>query len=197
MAGVTTAGGAASVAIASTVSALPPGGSIGWAHVAIALVLPTVSFALYLAMMVLFARDLIVRRRRGVRGPALSARDAPPPRVTIFKPLSGCDEDLAQNLESFARIDYPSFEILLGVADLRDPALTLARRFVAEHPGLDARVVVTDPQATINPKVAQLVDLERIAKGDIYVISDSNVRVSPRYLWSLVSVLGDERVGMV
>jgi hypothetical protein len=38
------------------------------------------------------------------------------PRVTLFKPLAGRDDDLDANLESFARIDYPSFEILFGVA---------------------------------------------------------------------------------
>jgi ceramide glucosyltransferase len=117
--------------------------------------------------------------------------------VTIFKPLAGTDDDLEANLESFARIDYPSFEILFGVASASDPALPAARRFAARHAKLDVRIVITDPDAATNPKVAQLVGLERAATGDVYVISDSNVRVSPRYLWSLVSELADERVGMV
>ena len=45
--------------------------------------------------------------------------------------------------------------------------------------------------------MAQLVGLERAATGDVYVISDSNVRVRPDYLWSLVAELADERVGLV
>jgi ceramide glucosyltransferase len=170
---------------------------VGWLHNAIALTLTLASLTLYLAMMGLFAFDLVSRRARRLEGQAAGRGLARAPRVSIFKPLSGCDEDLEGNLESFARIDYPCFEILLGVADLSDPALPLARRFLAEHPKLDAHLVVTDPFVTTNPKVAQLVGLERVAKGDVYVISDSNVRVSQHYLWSLVAELGDERVGMV
>jgi ceramide glucosyltransferase len=158
-------------------------------HLAVALT--AASLALYATMMLLFARGL-VRRRKQVRAPMDRA-----PRVTIFKPLAGQDDDLEQNLESFARIDYPSFEILFGVASPNDPAMAVARRFLARHPRLHARIVVTDPDAAINPKVAQLVGLERVATGDVYVISDSNVRVRPGYLWALVGELADERVGMV
>jgi ceramide glucosyltransferase len=158
-------------------------------HLAVALT--AASLALYTTMMLLFARGMF---RRRVRRPAALDRA---PRVTIFKPLAGRDDDLLANLESFARIDYPSFEILLGVASADDPAYAVARRFAARHPRLDARVVLTDREATINPKVAQLVGLEREATGDVYVISDSNVRVRPTYLWSLVAELADERVGMV
>ncbi len=159
--------------------------------VPLAVALTATSLALYAAMMALFARGMWARRRGG------RASMDRAPRVTLFKPLAGRDDDLEANLESFARIDYPSFEILLGVASPGDPAFLVARRFVARHPKLDARVVLTDPEAAINPKVAQLVGLERAATGEVYVISDSNVRVRPGYLWSLVAELTDPAVGMV
>jgi ceramide glucosyltransferase len=158
-------------------------------HLAVALT--ATSLALYGTMMLLFARGMWVRHRRK-RSPVDRA-----PRVTLFKPLAGQDDDLEANLESFAHIDYPSFEVLFGIASPDDPAFPVARRFVARHPRLDARVVLTDPDAAINPKVAQLVGLDRAATGEIYVISDSNVRVGPGYLWSLVAELDDPRVGMV
>lgn len=152
--------------------------------------LTAASLLLYATMMFLFARAMWRRRRRGP--PSVDRA----PRVSVFKPLAGRDDDLVANLESFARIDYPSFELLLGVASAEDPAYDTARRFVARHPRVEARVVLTDGEAAVNPKVAQLVGLERIATGDVYVISDSNVRVPPTYLWSLVGELADERVGM-
>jgi len=159
-------------------------------HLAVALT--AASLALYLTMMGLFLGRMALRRRQRRREGVARA-----PRVTLFKPLAGHDDELEANLESFARIDYPSFEILLGVASPSDPAYAAARRFVARHRRLHARLVVTDRDAAINPKVAQLVGLERVATGDVYVISDSNVRVGPGYLWSLVEELADERVGMV
>src|SRR5262249_47017189 len=56
--------------------------------------------------------------------------------------------------------------------------------------------VITDPRAAMNPKVAQLIGLERVATGEVLVISDSNVRVAPGYLFDLVSELGDD-IGIV
>ncbi|HLK38331.1 MAG TPA: glycosyltransferase [Polyangiaceae bacterium] len=159
------------------------------AHMSV--LLTAVSFGLYAAMMTLFARAMSKRRAEA------PARNDRAPRVTIFKPLAGIDDDLEDNLASFARIDYPSFEILLGVAGASDPALVAAKRFVQAHPRLDARIVVTDRDAAINPKVAQLIGLEREATGEVYVISDSNVRVGDRYLGSLAAEFADERVGMV
>ena len=157
----------------------------------IAVATTAASFALYGSMMALFLRAMLNRRRRS------RAAVERAPRVTIFKPLAGLDDDLEDNLESFARIDYPSFEILLGVASVSDAAYPAVRRFIERHPRVAARIVVTDPEAATNPKVAQLVMLDRVATGEIYVISDSNVRVSPTYLWSLVAELNDDRVGMV
>jgi ceramide glucosyltransferase len=159
--------------------------------VLIAVAMTIASLVVYLAMMAIFVGAMLGRGARRV-APLDKA-----PRVTIFKPLAGHDDDLEENLESFAGIDYPAFELLLGVASRGDPACAAARRFMARHPGLSIRLVVTDPDAAYNPKVAQLVGLERVATGDIYVISDSNVRVRPRYLWSLVAELSDPRVGMV
>lgn len=158
-------------------------------HLAVGLT--AASLALYGTMMFLFARGMLARRGR--KRPELDRA----PRVSILKPLAGMDDDLEPNLESFARIDYPSFEILFGVASIEDPAYVVARRFVARHPRLHVRMVVTDPDASLNPKVAQLVGLEREATGDVLVVSDSNVRVPPDYLWSLVGQLADERVGVV
>lgn len=158
-------------------------------HLAVALT--AASLGLYVTMMSLFARGMMSRREQRRRELDRA------PRVSILKPLAGTDDELEVNLESFARIDYPAFEVLFGVARMDDPACAVARRFLARHPRLHARLVVTDPDASLNPKVAQLVGLERVATGEVLVISDSNVRVGPDYLWSLVGQLADETVGMV
>src|SRR4029077_16775291 len=101
----------------------------------IAVAMTAASFALYGAMMALFVWAMLRRRHR----PRVAVDRAP--RVTIFKPLAGLDDDLEGNLESFAGIDYPSFEILLGVASVSDPAYAAARRFIDRNPRVTARVV--------------------------------------------------------
>ena len=154
------------------------------------LVPTAISGVLYLTMMGAFG--VAMRRRR--RAPRIELARAP--RVTIFKPLAGDDDELADNLASFARIDYPEYDLLFGVASLDDAALPVARRFLARHPHVQARVIVTDASHAVNPKVAQLVSLDRHARGEIVVISDSNVRVGPSYLWSLVRELSEPGVGL-
>ncbi len=59
------------------------------------------------------------------------------------------------------------------------------------------RLIVTDPDAATNPKVAQLLALERAASGEVVVVSDSNVRVTPRYLDPLLAELSFPGVGAV
>lgn len=117
--------------------------------------------------------------------------------VSILKPLAGRDDDLDANLESFASLEGHSYEILLGVASRRDPAYRAACAFVARHPEIEARVIVTNPRAAINPKVAQLVGLAAEARGEVLVTSDSNVRVRPDYLAHLLAPLRDARCGLV
>jgi ceramide glucosyltransferase len=147
------------------------------------------SAALYLTMVTGF---LAAMARR-------PARLAPPdrPRVSILKPLSGADDELAENLASFAELAYPDYEILLGVASMEDPAYQIARRFVVKQGPQRARLIVTNPDEATNPKVAQLLALERAATGSIVVISDSNVRVTAGYLGPLVSELSRPGVAVV
>src|SRR5580658_4436434 len=94
----------------------------------VAVVLAAASLALYGPMMGLFWGAIVKRRKQ-----AAGARPGQPSalRVSILKPLAGCDDDLAANLESFARIEYTSFGALLGVADAGDPAFAVARHFLA------------------------------------------------------------------
>src|SRR5262245_61827242 len=104
--------------------------------------LVAVSAALYVTMVAAF----VVTMRRSRR------RQKPQqwPRVSILKPLAGIDDELEQNLASFAALDYPDYEILLGVASPDDRAYPLARRFVERVGHLRARLLVTDPDAANN-----------------------------------------------
>ena len=153
--------------------------------------LAVLDIAVYVVLMTLFLVALR-RSRRARRRPVDRASS-----VTIFKPLSGADDELAANLESFAQLDYPGFEILFGVASIDDPAFAVARAFVARHREVAARLFVTDPNAAQNPKVAQLVELAARARGELFVVSDSNVRVPKNYLWSLLSEMSRPGVGLV
>jgi ceramide glucosyltransferase len=118
------------------------------------------------------------------------------PRVSILKPLAGIDDEIEDNLASLADLDYPDYEILIGVASMDDAAFPAARRFVAQVGPEKARLFLTDPDQATNPKIAQLLTLERAATGAILLISDSNVRATRDYLKPLVAELLRPRVAI-
>jgi len=96
------------------------------------------------------------------------------------------DDGMAENLESFYRIDYPAFEILFAVDDFRDPCIGLLRSFQAKYPKIRTTIVATGHPPFENPKVHKLARLESKSRGKLFWATDSNVRVAPDTLRRLV-----------
>lgn len=119
------------------------------------------------------------------------------PAITVLKPVKGAEEGLYENLASFARQDYPEFELLIGADDPRDPALVIARRVKADHPAARIQVHSGARNLGLNPKVNLLAALSDHARHAHLLISDSNVRVGPQYLRETAAELADPEVGMV
>ena len=119
------------------------------------------------------------------------------PPLTIFKPLKGQDEGLEENLRSFFRQDYPTFQLLFGVAEATDPAIEVVERLMREFPDRDAHLVVGTPAFGLNPKVENLAAMEPHRRHETILISDSNVRVRPTYLRETACYLADPGVGLV
>ena len=80
-----------------------------------------------------------------------------------------------------------------------DPAVEVARRVMHRFPATAFRLVVGGGTgaALANPKVDRLVAAFRHARGEILVVSDSNVRVAPGDLAQLVAAFEDPQVGCV
>jgi ceramide glucosyltransferase len=156
------------------------------------LCLVAASSGVYVTMVAAFLAGMV---RRTSHSP--ETHSWKPPRVSILKPLAGCDEELAANLASFSALTYPDYEILFGVPSADDPAAHVVRSFLDEFPQIAARMLVTRADDAKNPKVAQLLSLERAATGAVLVVSDSNVRVAPGYLDQLVAELRKTNVALV
>lgn len=116
--------------------------------------------------------------------------------ISILKPLCGVDDDLPGNLETFAALDYPNYEVVLGVKDRKDPAYPVALEAAARWPGR-FRVVIQRGEPGLNPKVNQLITLSKAAKHDILLVSDSNIKVLPHYLTEIAAIFQDPEVGCV
>jgi ceramide glucosyltransferase len=119
------------------------------------------------------------------------------PALSILKPLSGLDDDLEANLESFAAADYPQLQIIFCAIDPQDPAIDVARRVAARHPQRDILIMWGRKSAAANPKVANLERMLPHARYDLCLLSDSNVRLAPGDLAELVAAFDDRSVGLV
>ncbi|MFM8470658.1 MAG: glycosyltransferase [Limisphaerales bacterium] len=120
------------------------------------------------------------------------------PGVTLLKPLKGLDPETRGCLESWFRQDYRGpVQILIGVADEKDSVCELVRRLIAEHPQVNAQLVVCAEQLGPNAKVSTLTHLERLAQQDHFVVSDADTRVPPDFLAQVIQPLRDPQAGLV
>lgn len=129
----------------------------------------------------------------------LGERPRPPvrPPVSVLKPLCGEEPYLADNLRSFCNQDYPSLQLVFGLADTADPALATVQRVAVEFAGADIAVVVDPLAHGRNLKIGNLLNMLPRADREILVIADSDVRVASGYLDDVVAPLADPSVGLV
>jgi ceramide glucosyltransferase len=116
------------------------------------------------------------------------------PPVSCLKPVKGFDEDAYENYASFCRQDYPDYEILFCV-DKGDPTVPVLERLVRDFPERRIRLLFGSGRDAVNDKVARLTRLVSEAQHDIFVITDSDVRVQPDYLRTIVAPFRDPKVG--
>jgi ceramide glucosyltransferase len=120
------------------------------------------------------------------------------PAVSILKPLKGADHEMYEALRSHCRQQFPpEYEIIFGVNDAHDPAVQVVSRVVAEFPERNIRMVVCAKRLGANGKVSSLAQLAPVAKHDFLLVNDSDIRVSPDYLRTILTELSSQGAGMV
>ncbi len=127
-------------------------------------------------------------------GLPIDNRTAHWPRISVFKPLHGLDDGLRDNLESFVHHDYPDLELLCCSDDAANAAYAVAEQVRQQTGDL---LLCTAPCDTANPKIANFEKLATAARGELVLLSDSNVRLRRGELRQLVAPFDDPLVGLV
>ncbi len=120
------------------------------------------------------------------------------PGITLLKPLKGVDEYTSECLMSWLQQDYPGpVQMLCGVASRVDPVCDIVRRLIQENPAIDIQLVICDPSLGANAKVSTLIQIERLARYETVVISDSDVFAPSHLLANLASRFAANQPGLI
>jgi ceramide glucosyltransferase len=118
--------------------------------------------------------------------------------LTLLKPLCGAEPGLEANLTSFCNQDYPGpTQIILAIQDPADPAATVAKRLIAAFPHLDIDLTLDARSRGANRKISNTINCISLSRGEVVVLSDSDIRVGPTYLQQITAALQASGVGLV
>jgi ceramide glucosyltransferase len=118
--------------------------------------------------------------------------------VSILKPLFRAEARLSENIETFFHQDYPArVQFVFGVQDPHDSAIPVIKSLIERYPALDIQLVVNCASHGLNRKVSNLINMGRVARHQVIVVSDSDVAVGPAYLRALAAELAEPGVGAV
>jgi ceramide glucosyltransferase len=119
-----------------------------------------------------------------------------PPGISVLKPIRGLDPDMPAAFDSQVSQDYLPFELLFGIQSSKDPALREIEQLRAAYPDRDIQLHV-GAEPSLNRKVGVLQRLATQAKYPLWVVNDSDIRVTPDYLAEVSAPLIDPSIGIV
>ncbi len=129
---------------------------------------------------------LAARRFFSAASPPPSVNYAP---VSIMIPLCGADFKAYENYASICRQQYPEFQMVFGVRDAQDSSVDLVRQLEADFPQIPIDLVVSGEEIGPNPKVNNLNNMLPHTRHDIIVLLDSDIRLGPDFLKTVIAEL--------
>ena len=134
-----------------------------------------------------FGSIIVVLVRFG-RSPRADLRQLDGRGVSILRPVCGLENFIEETLRSTFQLDHPNCEALFCVAHADDPVVPLVHRLIAEHPHVDARLLIGNSEVSGNPKLNNLIKGWDAARHDWILMVDSNVLMPRDHIQRMKSV---------
>jgi ceramide glucosyltransferase len=128
------------------------------------------------------------RARRGRDNPSVIAADTVNlPPISVLRPVRGLDPYDELTLRSSFELAYAQYELILCCEDHDDAIVPVIRRLIAQHPHVDAKLLIGRDTLSSNPKLNNLIKGWREARHAWVVMADSNVLMPRDYLQRLLA----------
>jgi ceramide glucosyltransferase len=134
-------------------------------------------------------------RKKLLEKPKLPDSQLPP--VSILKPLKGVDPSIWECFCSHCEQQYPQFQLIFGVSEPGDPAIEVVRKLQTKYPGLAIDLTVCEQVLGANTKLSNLAQMLPLARHEMLLVNDSDIRVPADYLRAVMTPLVNTSVGLV
>lgn len=130
-------------------------------------------------------------KRDYLKDPARRVDESPRPTALVILPVKGIDYEMEKNFLSIQSQDYSSYDILSVVDDESDPSIEILKK-------LNVNYIVSDSTCRrCSGKVKAIHSaLSNYRDYKYYAVADSDIRVKPNWLSSLLKPLSDPEVGV-
>jgi ceramide glucosyltransferase len=120
------------------------------------------------------------------------------PAVTILKPLHGGEPGLFPRLAAFCNQDYPQeVQLVCGTQLSGDKAIEAVRLLQRLHPNAPIDLVIDERSRGTNRKMANLANMESLARHELIVLSDSDIAVDNHFVSRIVAELEGQKAAAV
>jgi len=118
--------------------------------------------------------------------------------VSVIHPIKDLDFEIEKNLESWMNQNYRGkVQHIFSFQEPDDPAIKVVEELIKKNPDMDMTITVNPVMEGLNGKSSNMVNGMKLAKYDIVLFGDSDIRIKPDFITKMVRPLKDEKVGIV
>ncbi len=120
------------------------------------------------------------------------------PGVSIIHPIKDLDFEFDKNLTSWLEQNYTGkVQHIFSFQDSNDPAIDVVKNVMANYPNIDMDITINPVMDGLNGKSSNMVYGVKLAKYDLLLFGDSDVRVQKDYILKMTELIKDEKAGIV
>lgn len=117
--------------------------------------------------------------------------------VSIIHPIKDMDFELEKNLESWFGQNYKGpLQHIFSFQTPGDPAIPVVSYVIEKYPSVDCQIIVNPVIPGLNGKSSNMVHGMKLAKYDIVLFGDSDIRINQDFIVKMVRPLKNKKVGM-